>query len=110
MYSECWEDQMQELQSAEDFLEFFEVPFDPHVVRVNRLHILQRFHDNLKTADGIMTLPAEEKYKAYAQRLTTAYEDFVHSTPRDEKALRVYQTMPDQPAFVPLSALSVEEE
>jgi hypothetical protein len=36
---------MEDLVSAEDFLDYFEVPYVPSVVHVNRLHILQRFHD-----------------------------------------------------------------
>ena len=46
---------MEELVSAEDFLEFFEIEFEPSVVHVNRLHILQRFHSYVrcrKTGDG----------------------------------------------------------
>ena len=38
---------MEDLVSAEDFLDYFAVPYDPAVVHVNRLHILQRFHDYL---------------------------------------------------------------
>jgi len=109
MFTSDWEDEMQDLVSAEDFLEFFEVPFDPHVVRVNRLHILQRFHDNLQVAAPLPE-DAEEKYQTYAEQLTSAYNDFVHSTPKQEKALRVYQSLPDEPAFVPLSALSISSD
>lgn len=109
MYTEDWEDEMQDLASAEDFLEFFEVPFDPHVVRVCRLHILQRFHDNIR----VMTTREPEgslaSYMGYAACLQSAYQDFVRSTPAQEKALRVYQSMPNEPAFVPLSALSFSE-
>lgn len=38
---------LEELVSAEDFLNFFGVPFVPSVVQVNRLHIMQRYHDYL---------------------------------------------------------------
>ena len=38
---------MADLESAEDFLDFFGVAYDPAVVEVNRLHILQRFHQYL---------------------------------------------------------------
>ncbi|HEX6735548.1 MAG TPA: nitrogenase-stabilizing/protective protein NifW, partial [Azonexus sp.] len=38
---------MEDLVSAEDFLDYFAVPYEPSVVQVNRLHILQRFHDYL---------------------------------------------------------------
>ena len=47
-----------DLVSAEDFLDYFEVPYDPAVVQVNRLHILQRFHDYL--ARQAPNLPPEE--------------------------------------------------
>ena len=36
---------LDELVSAEDFLDYFDVPYEARVVQVNRLHILQRFHD-----------------------------------------------------------------
>ena len=32
---------LQELSSAEDFLEYFGIAYDPSVVQVNRLHILK---------------------------------------------------------------------
>ena len=34
-----------DLESAEDFFNYFDVAFDPAVLHVCRLHILQRFHD-----------------------------------------------------------------
>ena len=40
--------EMEELESAEDFLQYFELEYEPSVVHVNRLHILQRFHDYLQ--------------------------------------------------------------
>ena len=42
---------LRDLATAEEFLEFFDLPYDPAVVRVKRLHILQRFHDYLAHAD-----------------------------------------------------------
>ena len=38
---------LEELVSAEDFLNYFDIAFDQTVVHVNRLHILQRFHNYL---------------------------------------------------------------
>ncbi|HNE17603.1 MAG TPA: nitrogenase-stabilizing/protective protein NifW, partial [Rhodocyclaceae bacterium] len=49
---------MEELVSAEDFLNYFDVPYDQTVVHVNRLHILQRFHDYL--AKQAKDMPADE--------------------------------------------------
>ncbi|MER2623064.1 MAG: nitrogenase-stabilizing/protective protein NifW, partial [Accumulibacter sp.] len=42
-----FEDDLADLSSAEEFLEYFDIDFDVRVVQVNRLHILQRFHDYL---------------------------------------------------------------
>ena len=39
------EEEMDELESAEDFLNYFQLDYDQSIVHVNRLHILQRFHD-----------------------------------------------------------------
>jgi len=50
MRAEELDEELAELSSAEDFLEFFGVEYDPSVVHVNRLHILQRFHDYLAEA------------------------------------------------------------
>ncbi len=36
---------MEDMESAEDFLNYFGVAYEPSVVHVNRLHILQRFHN-----------------------------------------------------------------
>ena len=53
MLAEELDEELGELSSAEDFLDFFAVAFDPAVVHVNRLHILQRFHDYLGDAAGV---------------------------------------------------------
>ena len=84
-----FEEELQELESAEDFLNYFEIPFEQKVLHVNRLHILQRFHNYLKAA----TMPDEVAgCKAiYIAALTRAYQDFVNSDAKTEKVLRVYQ-------------------
>lgn len=99
-----WEDTMYELESAEDFFVFFGVAFDPHLVRVNRLHILQRFHDNLAMTP--MPEASADRFTAYAAQLAAAHADFAQSTPKQEKIFRVFQSLPDEPAFVPLANLT----
>lgn len=86
---EEFEDDLLDLESAEDFLNYFEIPFDQKVVHVNRLHILQRFHNYLKAA----TMPADVAgmRTVYINALTQAYQDFVNSDAKTEKVLRVYQ-------------------
>lgn len=89
-----------ELESAEDFLEYFNVSFDPAVLHVNRLHILQRFHNYLERGIDTPT-PSYEQYRA---GLKQAYEDFVHSDALTEKVFRVHQRASGV-SFVPLSSI-----
>ena len=84
-----WLEEMQDLVSAEDFLEYFDVPYDERVVKVNRLHILQRFHNYLSAAD----MPEDEAgqkvlYRAFLEQ---AYQDFIDSNAATEKVLKIYQ-------------------
>ncbi|MBF0246485.1 MAG: nitrogenase-stabilizing/protective protein NifW [Alphaproteobacteria bacterium] len=100
------EEDLMELEGAEDFLNYFAIPFDPSVVHVNRLHILQRFHDLILNAEDI---PDEDDVRRtfYASLLTKAYGDFVGSDAREQKVLQVYkaQDRNAEPAFVPMSQL-----
>ena len=84
------EEALDELESAEDFLTFFDIPFDAAVVHVNRLHILQRFHDYLNAAVD-MPAAAEPRYRAYQALLARAYQDFVASDARTEKVFAVFR-------------------
>lgn len=101
--------ELRELETAEEFLAHFAVAYDPHVVRVSRLHILQRFHDYLAQAED----PGEAaRLAAISDLLVRAYEDFVRSDPLTErvfKVLREAQAKPEAPpgrVFVPLSAVT----
>jgi nitrogenase-stabilizing/protective protein len=89
------EDAMDELSSAEDFLDYFGVPYDPSVVHVNRLHILQRFHDYLAKQMPQVPEDEAEARAQYTQWLTRAYEDFVDSSAQAEKVFAVFQTTPN---------------
>lgn len=94
------------LSSAEEFLDFLKVPYDPQIVRVNRLHILKRFHDYIGQSglpDG--SSDDEALGRAYAGALERAYGDFVHSSAVKEKVFKVFQRG-DGKAFVPLAAIS----
>ena len=100
---------MEDLVSAEDFLDYFEVPYVPSVVHVNRLHILQRFHDYL--AKQAPNLPPEEEQQRgiYRLWLERAYQDFVESDSLTEKVFAVFHHV-DKPeggssSFVPLDKM-----
>jgi nitrogenase-stabilizing/protective protein len=84
---------MEDLVSAEDFLDYFGVSYDPSVVHVNRLHILQRFHDYL--SKQATNLPPEEESQRgiYRLWLERAYQDFVVSDSLTEKVFAVFQNI-----------------
>lgn len=98
-----WQDEMHDCESAEDFFELFGVPYDPHLLRVHRLHILQRFHDEL----AVRALPESQpdRFAAHAAALAAAHAAFAASTPQAERIFRVFQSLPGEPAFVPLASL-----
>lgn len=94
---------LEELVSAEDFLHYFDIPFDQTVVHVNRLHILQRFHNYLAqepVASGDDALRGQ-----YTRLLTKAYGDFVDSDAKTEKVLKVYRMNEPQTTFITLESL-----
>ena len=82
---------LQALSSAEDFLRFFGIPFEERVVHVSRLHILKRFYQYLHRAEGLADLDEVEMFRRYRELLARAYEDFVTSTPVQERVFRVLQ-------------------
>lgn len=97
---------LEELESAEDFLDYFGIAFDAPVVQVNRLHILQRFHDYIAKA-GAMPVGEEDRRAAYAGLLDRAYADFVRSDALTEKVFKVFHMHEPQTAFVPLASIGV---
>jgi nitrogenase-stabilizing/protective protein len=94
---------MEELCAAEDFLDFFGVAYDASVVHVNRLHILQRFHDYL--AHNPCAEAEEAARRAHYRRfLALAYTDFTQSDAVTEKVFAVFRKASGT-AFVPLNAI-----
>lgn len=87
---DAFECDLDELETAEDFLDYFGVAFEPTIVHVNRLHILQRFHDYLGEVDEPPD-SAAARYRLYADLLHGAYQDFVGSDARTEKVFRVFK-------------------
>lgn len=102
------EEAMEELSSAEDFLQFFEIQYDPAVVHVNRLHIMQRFHDYLEEGAGVMADYEgndEAMAAGYRTLLERAYNDFVASDAITEKVFKVFKMQEAQNGFVSVDAL-----
>ena len=79
------------LSSAEDFLQFFGIPFDQAVVNVSRLHILKRFFQYLRQQNTEVPTDELQLFTTYRALLVRAYGDFVRSTPAQEKVFKVFQ-------------------
>jgi nitrogenase-stabilizing/protective protein len=98
-------DELEELSSAEDFLDFFSIEYESKVVFVNRLHIMQRFHDYLEQE----VLPSVDDDAAlrgvYKQLLERAYLDFVESDAVTEKVFKVFHMHEPQTTFVPVDKI-----
>ncbi len=83
--------QMTSFSAAEEFLDYFQVPFDQAVVNVNRLHILKRFNQYLRQTPGTSEMDDATLSGVCKELLAKAYEDFVRSTPVQEKVFKVFQ-------------------
>lgn len=83
--------QLKALSSAEDFLQYFGVPFDQQVVNVSRLHILKRFFQYIRQENLLAQTNEVGLYTLYREQLVKAYGDFVKSTPAQEKVFKVFQ-------------------
>lgn len=101
-----YEVELEELSSAEDFLDHFAISYDRSVVQVNRLHILQRFHDYLEKDPAMPVLAACPPY--YAMWLAMAYADFLNSDALTEKVFKVFHQAASgkKPAFVSIDDIS----
>ena len=101
--------QLRGLSAAEDFFAALDVPFDPAVVRVARLHILRRMGQYLAGEDfaGATDDVVAERCRTVLER---AYADFVASSPIDERVFKVLKDavapQPKKaPTFVQLGTL-----
>ncbi len=105
MTNEDFELDLDELSSAEDFLDYFRIEYEPAVVHVNRLHILQRFHDYL---EGVQEMPDDPntRWALHADLLEGAYQDFVSSDALTEKVFRVFHMNEPRSASVALTDLT----
>jgi nitrogenase-stabilizing/protective protein len=99
------EEDLESLESAEDFLIYFGVEYDQSVVHVNRLHILQRYHDYLSKGEELIPAEEEAARAVYKKLLERAYQDFVKSDALTEKVFKVFHMHEPQETFVPIDGL-----
>lgn len=92
--------------SAEEFFALLGVPYDPKVLQVARLHILKRMGEYLEgeNLEGMPDPVVAVRCKTVLER---AYEDFVNSTPIQERVFKVLKQAvePKPEPFVPLDRL-----
>ncbi len=98
-----FEDDIEDLDAAEDFLQYFKIEYDSTIVHVNRLHILQRFHDYLNKAQDEMPEDETAKKAVYMRLLERAYQDFVVSDAQTEKVFKVFKMAEPQSVFISLN-------
>ena len=85
-------DDMKRLESAEEFLDYFAIPYDLSVVNISRLHILKRFYQYLAKQGGIESLPPASAYSSCREMLARAYMDFLESSGIEQKVFKVFLT------------------
>ncbi len=89
-----WE-KFKQLVDAEEYFEFFQLPYDQKIVSVNRLHILKKFSQYIQEIDENYTdLSPEDKLSKYCEALEKAYQVFLESTPQEQKLFKVFKQKP----------------
>jgi nitrogenase-stabilizing/protective protein len=102
-------EQLNRTSTAEDFFSLLGVDFDPKLLNVARLHILRRMGQYLVSEDfaGVSNADVAVRCKAVLEQ---AYQDFVESSPLDQRVFKVLKeaVAPPKPVtkpFVPLTTL-----
>jgi len=102
-------EQLKKTSTAEDFFSLLAVDYDPKLLNVARLHILRRMGQYLVSEDftGVSNADVAVRCKAVLQQ---AYQDFVESSPIDQRVFKVLKDAvappkPVQKPFVPLTTL-----
>lgn len=87
--------EFQQLVNAEEYFEFFDLPYDAQFVNVNRLHILQKFSTLMRAIDReAPDLDEAAKLDRYRAALQQAYDTFTASSPAAEKLFKVFHDRP----------------
>ena len=96
------------LTNTEDFLQFFDIDYDPTFVNVNRLHILKQFSILVAEINRVFPdIDDMEKLAKYKVAFEESYQLFKTSTPLDTKLIKVFTDAPNN--VVLLEDLSIDE-
>lgn len=90
--------QFNQLQDAEEYFDFFGLPYDPQIVNINRLHILQKFAQLIESVDE--NLSEQQKLDAYREAFQSAYDVFLSSSSVEQKLFKVFQQKPKNVVMV----------
>jgi nitrogenase-stabilizing/protective protein len=104
-------DELRKLSSAEEFFLCLNVPYEAEVVHVARLHILRRMGQYLRQSevDGEFDNLADSEISSVCRaHLEKAYQDFVVSSPIQERLFKVHKdaVAPKEAPAKPFVALS----
>lgn len=84
-----------QIVQAEEYFDFFQLPYDAKVVNVNRLHILKKFSQLIEEIDNDYTdLSDVERLSKYREALQEAYQLFLSSTAQEQKLFKVFNDKP----------------
>ncbi|MCA8878570.1 MAG: nitrogenase stabilizing/protective protein NifW [Rhodobacteraceae bacterium] len=101
-------DRIAELSSAEDIFTYLLLPYEEAVLNVNRLHIMKRMGQYLRSRD-FAGMDDDAIFLEARATLKQAYQDFVDSTPLKEKVFKVFKDEAEKHArrFVAVDSLTL---
>ena len=82
-------DIMRAASSAEEIFGHFDVPFDPTVMNVSRLHILKRLQSYLARDGWLRGLDTAAARERVRRLLRCAHDDFIGASAPERKVFRV---------------------
>ena len=96
-------DGIEELESAEAFLDFFGIPYEAAQVRSKRLHIMHHFNQQIKKAKADRCLTEQDRFLLARTLLADSYQAFHHHEVKEHSTLGVYSRL--TPSFVGFAQL-----
>lgn len=96
-------DGVDELETAEAFLDYFGIPYEAAQVRSKRLHIMHHFNQKIKTAKVDRCLNEQDRFLLAKTLLADSYQAFHHQDVKEHSTLGVYSRL--TPSFVALTQL-----
>jgi nitrogenase-stabilizing/protective protein len=96
-------DGVDELESAEAFLDFFGIPYEAAQVRSKRLHIMHHFNQQIKNANSERCMNEQDRFLLAKTLLAESYRNFHHQDVKSNSTLGVYNRL--APSFVAMSKL-----